>query len=452
MSTVDLYSDALEELSHGDVMLALRAISAESRRIDFKQQCDKKTARSVACDVAAFANAYGGLIVLGFKDPDKSGGELIAAEFPLDVSDDAIMTLGNIINSTISPPVKLQIQRYPALLSDASTPPFIVIRVEQSLVSPHEFLPDRRLPVRRERRTDNLSLLEIEALIARRDQRPGPSLEWDGDLVGANILAGQLVIDTYGNHLGVSVVPIQQDFADLEHGREDDDFVQYRLQFVQSRGEFGRRPEQNGIIVGEGDPGFGADLRSCPFCIEIQGTGHISARVSIGWRNDFDHDVQDLANLLAIVFDLSARYYRRKGFGPRAKLSIQVSNTEMSARLIASLPQVLTLSKVIDLSLPFDAALARFVERIWRTAGSNPKLDAIAGLLTNTWNKTFEPLITLRPWYDQAPFPNAGCDNLSEQPPSNSPLVLAQPPTSIPAQTPRLDSVIEGIRPSNFPV
>lgn len=60
------YSEPLEFFSFDEMVEALEAIADETNRLDFKEQISRPNLAHKAC---AFANAEGGLIVIGIKDP-----------------------------------------------------------------------------------------------------------------------------------------------------------------------------------------------------------------------------------------------------------------------------------------------------------------------------------------------------------------------------------------------
>jgi hypothetical protein len=93
--------------------------------------------------------------------------------------------------------------------------------------------------------------------------------------------------------------------------------------------------------------------------------GELSARLKIGYRTRFSQDIDDLANVLAISYNLAARYYRRKRFGPLAQMRVVIANQKKAQRLVTVLPNA-RLGNEIDLSTTFPSAVGGFVESLLR--------------------------------------------------------------------------------------
>lgn len=151
-----------------------------------------------------------------------------------------------------------------------------------------------------------------------------------------SIQFGQQMTDVVGAHIGVSLSPSTHISPSLSTGRGDDDFVKELMRTIGVVKELAFRPEENGIFTCEGstEP---AERRKAPFAAVITGTGEFSARLRIGYRTQFSKDVEDLANVLAISYNLSARHYRRKRFGPLVQMRVVIANQNKAQRLVAVL-------------------------------------------------------------------------------------------------------------------
>jgi hypothetical protein len=176
---------------------------------------------------------------------------------------------------------------------------------------------------------------------------------------------GQLHVEQNGSHFGVQILPIQNEMADLEHTRSDDEFVQSIGKLIHTEATLTVRPKENGIVISESSDVSVAGIAASPFVLELEGSGEMSGRLRIGWRKAFRQDVEDLANLLSITFNIAAQMYQRKRFGPMANVRIVISHPNKSDRLISVLPEIHDLSTDIDLSMDFPEAFGRFVERLW---------------------------------------------------------------------------------------
>jgi len=395
---VDLHTAELSTTAHGDALAWIEASAIETQRLDFKETLSSKL-DGIVETCAAFANAYGGVIVIGFVDPDRGSGRLESTSRPLDLSDKSLLRLDSTIIDLVRPGIRFEIARFPASLTIGNRPQFAVIRIPASPVKPHEVLPNHLFPVRRDRRNDRLGLTEIEGMLIARAAGSTPD-RWSRVPPYSSVQFGQPMIDVAGPHIGVSLSPVDAHLADFEHGRDDDEFVMELMQRVAVVQKLEFRPEENGVFMSEGSTEL-AERGKAPFVAVITGTGGLSARLRLGHRSQFSQDVEDLANVLAISYNLAALYYRRKRFGPLAQMRVVVANQDKAQRVVSVLPDVHDLGSEIDLSTTFPSALGRFVERLWRSGGSNPTPAAIETLLTDVWDASFRSQPLPRPWYSE---------------------------------------------------
>ncbi len=393
---IDLHTADLSISSYADALAWIEA-SVETQRVEFKEALPSKL-DSIVDTCCAFANAYGGVIVVGFVDPDRTTRPLVPTSLALDVSDKALLRVDSTIIDLVRPGIRFEIARFPASLSMPERPQFAVIRIPASPVKPHEVLPSHVFFVRRDRRNDRLGLPEIEAMLAARVGGVASRDRWDRVAPYSSVMFGQPMIDVAGAHIGISLSPVDAHLAGFEHGRDDDEFVMDLMRTIAVVQELAFLPEENGIFMSEGSTEAAARGKA-PFAAVITGTGEFFARLRIGHRTQFSQDVDDLANVLAISYNLVARYYRRKRFGPLARMQVVIANTSTAQRLVSVLPEVHALGKEIDLSTTFPHAVGRFVERLWRSAGSNPTSAAIETLLTDVWEMSFRSQPSPRPWY-----------------------------------------------------
>lgn len=393
----NLHTIELSTVSYADALAWVDASAVETQRVDFKeifpQQLDP-----IIETCCGFANGYGGIIVVGFVDPDKTGGVLTPTSLALDLSDKAMLRLDGGIIDRIRPGVRFEVARFPNKLNDPTVPKFAIIRILASPVAPHEVLPQHIFPVRRDRRSDRLGLPEIEAMLKTRDGMPLARDLWTRIPEQSLVQYRAHLAELYGPHIGVTVSPIDAHLADFEHSRSDDDFVIMLMRRIKSKRKLHPRPEENGILISEGAGDLAARTQA-PFLAVLTGTGSASARLRIGYWKQFMQDAEDLASLLAVVFNLTARYYRRKRFGSAASVRVAIINPGQSSRPMSVLPEFHDLTTEIDLSSTFQNAVGRFVERLWRRAGTNPTPAAVEALLAQVWQRSFRTVPTERPWY-----------------------------------------------------
>lgn len=148
---------------------ALKAVGQETHRLDFKRaRVGKPKLAQTAC---AFANADGGIIAVGFDDPDTADGVKLIDR--IDISDEARTALVAAINARVYPPLPLELCGY-----SSGYHAFLVLRIDRSRTAPHEYIfadSDRNLPVRSGTITRSLRLAEIDALRERTDGNPQQS-------------------------------------------------------------------------------------------------------------------------------------------------------------------------------------------------------------------------------------------------------------------------------------
>jgi hypothetical protein len=160
----NIYSDDLYSFTPDDVFQFCAQINDETQRLEFKRQIPSRKIGYYAC---AFANAEGGIIVVGLEDPVKNQPLQYAAA-PPDVSANAILGINSAINAWVSPAIHFDIV---GLGPDNAGHALVVVRVPPSLRGPHEYLgnDERRLPIRRGKEVKDLTLSEIFALSERRE-------------------------------------------------------------------------------------------------------------------------------------------------------------------------------------------------------------------------------------------------------------------------------------------
>ena len=389
-----LSASLLSEVTYEAALNWIRASGIESQRLDFK--VDWTQARDMAASCCAFANAYGGVLVIGFRDPSKTNGKIVPRDSPLDLTDSRIMSILNALLALIAPKIPVEIWPF-CPPEDQVGPTFAVVRVQPSLLAPHEVLTDHQFYVRRDRTTSKLSLLEIEALIARRDKRrierlPNDDPQFPEIPFGA-IFGGP-------SHVAVTIHPLENHLADVEHSRTDDDHIRLDVKNMRCAADDVKfMPTENGLLclVGPSEP---AERNEVKLGIEIRGTGEITVRQLIGYRMGLLSDVDDLIDAAAIAFYLAARYYRRNSFGSAAQCRLIVANEHGNARPVQTLATSSNSSIKIDLSLPFEVALSRLVERVWRAAGSNPDVQSLVSYLSARWLDGFAHAHSASPWFE----------------------------------------------------
>lgn len=169
----DLFTTNLESIDQDDVASFLgihlppEQRPTEGQRFDFKELLPENLGE----DVAAFANTFGGLLVLGVE-PHKSSekkkeknipGALIGLE-----GTELKLRVTQMIRDSIYPVPAFEVAAHP--LKTAPGRSFVVVRVEPGGFPPYMFIKNRRnsIPIRRGDGTEMASPLDLEGLLARR--------------------------------------------------------------------------------------------------------------------------------------------------------------------------------------------------------------------------------------------------------------------------------------------
>ena len=167
------YTQPLESFTFDEMVEALDAISTETGRLDFKEQMIPKT--ELAYRACAFANADGGLIIIGIHDPEE--GKPLEFGAPAATDDKERLRVMASINSRVYPALPLDVMGY---RTEDGARAILVIRIGFSVAAPHEYTGggNHNLPVRRGTSTDRLRLAEIHILQLRRTGETTESPIW----------------------------------------------------------------------------------------------------------------------------------------------------------------------------------------------------------------------------------------------------------------------------------
>jgi len=168
------YTQPLESFSFDEMSDALDAISAETNQLDFKEMMIPKN--ELAYRACSFANAEGGLIVVGIKDPVE-GQSLAFADSPPATGDKERMRVVASVNSRVHPALPMDVMGYQSV---DGTKAVLVLRIRRSVIAPHEYTggsEKHNLPVRRGTSTGRLGLSEIAILQMRREDASKSPIE-----------------------------------------------------------------------------------------------------------------------------------------------------------------------------------------------------------------------------------------------------------------------------------
>jgi schlafen family protein len=164
----NLYSDDLASLTLPDIENFLRVAEPENQRPREGPTLDYKLAlpSDLGKDVAAFANTYGGLILLGVEEVNGKKG-IPSSIRGCDLGIDPRARLTDIIVSTIHPRPRFHISCRPV---SASGTYVAAIRVPEGTFPPYEYARgnDILIPLRVEDTSRPATLRDIETLLGKR--------------------------------------------------------------------------------------------------------------------------------------------------------------------------------------------------------------------------------------------------------------------------------------------
>src|SRR3569832_2529567 len=168
----DLFHLNLEKLNYSDIELFTNIMGPEDKRpqesirIDYKE----KITENIGDTVTAFANTYGGLLLLGVRS-DKTKQNIPVEITGFEGAGDTKALIANKILSTVYPRPSFSI----GIVPHTRNPKHIVsvIRIDESTLKPHIFTKGNlnKISVRIEDENRYASFQEIEAFFQNRNKR-----------------------------------------------------------------------------------------------------------------------------------------------------------------------------------------------------------------------------------------------------------------------------------------
>lgn len=163
---MDFFGTSLGDVREKHIHALLVTKPRESLRVEYKDRIPGKKAAegyvTVAKQVAAFANAEGGHIVLGVRE---QGGEPVAAEgIEVEDVDQLILQLQQAVSARADPPVP-SVRFHPVEMGPGRY--VLIIAVPQSWTRPHQV--DHQFPLRREAGKEPMRTSEVRTAIALAD-------------------------------------------------------------------------------------------------------------------------------------------------------------------------------------------------------------------------------------------------------------------------------------------
>jgi hypothetical protein len=380
----DPYREPLEFFTFAEMLAALESISDETLRLDFKESLIPKT--DLAHLACSFANAEGGLIVVGVKDPARYG---VAFQFgpPTATDDNMRLRLQGQVNSRVYPPIpSMEVHGYQ---SDNGARTLLVMRVPRSDIAPHECRcgTGPNLPVRRGTGTEALSLAEIDLLRLRRNDAPveSPLFPKRGSLVATGAAVGG------GAFAGITIGPAVylrrrrvMDHADdmfcdssaaQTRGLQNQVHDEFRMisytdsnYFIPAAWE---REQGNVVVVGPRSDGP-------PQAMEICSDGDIALRLGIGEEDPFPRFVY----ALLMSYTLAQDVFYRFGISPEARIHVYASFAGRQQFGVGPIPSAY--EDWFKVNLATDRFADAFVDttmRLSRSADRSADRDVIVGVL-----------------------------------------------------------------------
>lgn len=150
-----LYTKEIETITFQDVLDFCDQKYRETIHLDYKQDIDKSLAKTIA----AMANTWGGLIIIGVEDED-SKPKLPAKG--ITYKEHLREQINNIILGNIMPPVFPEIQVCP---DEKNKNAFIVIRLAQSNLTPHAIKNNTKVYIRTDTSNEPEELATVDRVL-----------------------------------------------------------------------------------------------------------------------------------------------------------------------------------------------------------------------------------------------------------------------------------------------
>jgi hypothetical protein len=378
------YTEPLELFSFDEIVGALDAVSDETGRLDFKEEMIAKT--ELAYRACSFANAEGGLIVVGIKDP--VAGRSLEFGKPAATDDKERLRVSAQINSRVYPALAIETFGY---RSSDNSKAIMVIRIPRSDVAPHEYTEGDKhnLPVRRGTATGRLTLPEIELLRLRRSTEMN-----DSPLVPkANSLVNLSPMNDRDGFVGVVVRPaaysskrrimdIDDDhlcFGISEATRGADDMIHGELELKGSADSNvllskGWAPHQGAVV----SSGYGPDYLGPPVHMEIYSDGDIVIRISQTAEDPFKQFVY----ALLMAYAAAQEVFYNLAVAPEACFHVISRFDARRGDFPGHLPQAYEDRFDVNLSSEtFADAFLNTVMRLFRAGDGSSKRDIVRNIL-----------------------------------------------------------------------
>ena len=217
---IDILTKPADQLDINDLQALIDSRVQEDERIEFKRDLSAKKgqkdswydnqkladkARNVILEKSvAFANAFGGALILGIEENNSRNGPGVANEIsPIPHCADLANRLKSVFGNCVEPHIP-GLEIIPIITQDDAGA--IVIRVSRSRLAPHRVIPTRVCSIRRSDRCEPMTMREIQDLVlnlargteqldtllterSERFEEEFPELEWHEGAIGIRATA-----------------------------------------------------------------------------------------------------------------------------------------------------------------------------------------------------------------------------------------------------------------------
>lgn len=136
-----IYSKNINEITFKDITDFCEQQINENLYLDYKEDINSN---SLPKTIAAMANTFGGIIIVGIKDKDSKPDLPIMG---IDFREGVREQINNLILSNITPPIFPEVQ---VCKSDDNLKMLVIIRISQSNTTPHAIMKNTRVYIRTE--------------------------------------------------------------------------------------------------------------------------------------------------------------------------------------------------------------------------------------------------------------------------------------------------------------
>ena len=178
---IDILTKPADLLDINDLQALIDSSVQEDERIEFKRglsaekgqedpwyddgKLGKKAKIAILEESVAFANAFGGTLILGIDEQESENGPGAANEIsPIPRCANLASNLELIFRDCVEPHIP-GLEIIPIRTQDEDDAGVVVIRVGRSRLAPHRVIPSLVCPIRRSDRCEKMTMREIQDLV-----------------------------------------------------------------------------------------------------------------------------------------------------------------------------------------------------------------------------------------------------------------------------------------------